>query len=1372
MSVLVVLAVLAAAFAVMVSLESQQGAVSMDGLQMNLVLRAGAEHAKALLSVPGDSALASARALAASRTNHWFLIVNALGESVGRYRFDIEDEAAKANANLAARVSDSPGSGWDASEINLARALAVSPARALGLVHYRYGPNRVPGMRGDDDDNNTVLMADGLDNNANGVIDEDDEGVDDPREYHPRRLYGDDRAFSSLHEIFHVLGDDRGSSAIRREISRRATIVAEDMPGSPTLPVAPADINCMNPRQWRTAITKAHWRKPFEPIPRNQARLAVNLVDYRDENHVLSTLASEYGVEAVCFNEVLANDASYIVHTDMLSAEPSHQWLRPGEMRKRYGSADDNRMFYRVNTIYDCVNDDLPSRGWYSPCNSFCSIYYLDPRLAWRVNSSGTGGSGLRVSGSRVTITMPRAPGADANGRLTAMSVSPRPVDLPGGKEWCKWKTPPSGTGGGTFVFGSDSDWTRFYNEVLDVLGKIGKRNGARPQFAPNFFANTEVMIYTWPVTAGGQVRRETSKAVGCFRIISGDEQQISFDARDVNGGGSFDDLMKNAGMTNAAGVFDPAGGPYDLSITMRSWGNRSFIGLSPNANQMVLLRARQPIANRYYKIIIGRPAFGTYNDSYPSRLGVSGRVGGPFADDADYTRRWLYNGGEPVRTKTDGWMDLLITSSDEVSRNKVDQLITYFRVVAPEVVEMYNASVTPVALANWRVICNTGSLATEIGRIDHVTYFDATIGRMVNDVNPHVQPNSHFYLVNDVQLFDYWHGDRSGLWGNRASEQIPAFQMDQDNWGISFRIKRTENRAYVGMVFSLEGAESIDRDRMDLEVIKFVDEEGAGTKESWDGVFAPVVAERMSMVGKGEIVTDNIGSFGVVDRNELAGKKMMILGLPHSGGMVSLTLKNQYRQVCARTVNYGRLDPLDLDVSMEKTDPTKTEWLRCDPPSIGGTDRLAMNRAMRTRREMQFFIKNGPFGSVGELRRVSTGAPFQRLGMSAGGAQPVYALASLADVTACSHVRLEACAGSVIFNGWPAAADEVRSSTSRSIIGRRGGWQANQWSGHRLRFLSGALRGEVFRVFGNADSSLNLAPGATASVPLSSPGRRALQPQPGDRFALGPGYLSPLCYARRNSQKGEWLWKRALTDPGHFHLYVHGLNDRINTTEFVEENRNAALDADVWNWRTQTFDAFARRARYGKDDAFYAGVITPDHVSPDGDFRLQLTANDVTVIDAEGTQGDASANGYAWFNYVTIASVAFPGRVNANTAHPRLLASVPGITPKLAEDIAAGLDASGAPRLKPYLTLGDLLNVRGMTPAIFERCANLLTTASCTYTAEIEAQLFPRATRAGEAGGPVPPAVSTRARRVVLRRLWDAASGCVMRELEQYPVE
>jgi len=58
-------------------------------------------------------------------------------------------------------------------------------------------------------------------------------------------------------------------------------------------------------REIRKALVK------IKQDAKEKAQISVNLVDYRDENNVLSTLGSIYGIEAVCFNEVLANDCSW-----------------------------------------------------------------------------------------------------------------------------------------------------------------------------------------------------------------------------------------------------------------------------------------------------------------------------------------------------------------------------------------------------------------------------------------------------------------------------------------------------------------------------------------------------------------------------------------------------------------------------------------------------------------------------------------------------------------------------------------------------------------------------------------------------------------------------------------------------------------------------------------------------------------------------------------------------------------------------------------------------------------------------------------------------------------------------------------------------
>ena len=95
----------------------------------------------------------------------------------------------------------------------------------------------------------------------------------------------------------------------------------------------------------------------------------------------------------------------------------------------------------------------------------------------------------------------------------------------------------------------------------------------------------------------------------------------------------------------------------------------------------------------------------------------------------------------------------------------------------------------------------------------------------------------------------------------------------------------------------------------------------------------------------KNEVFINPIGDDGDIIRGELVGKSLMVLGLPHSGGIVSLTLKNEYDQVCARTVDYGEVEVTDLDVSTEKIDPTKTTWVKRQKPSIGGTENKAENR-------------------------------------------------------------------------------------------------------------------------------------------------------------------------------------------------------------------------------------------------------------------------------------------------------------------------------------------------------------------------------------------------------------------------------------------
>ena len=1365
LAILVVLAIMAASFVTLMNIENKQSQTSINSQQLDLLIDSGLEYAKALIEVDKLNSENKSKGitdpvgysflLAASEgKTRWMIMKDSTGKIIGRYRIQIEDEAAKINVQKAFLLKNSKGTGWDTGEVVLPRALGVTPEISKKIIDFRYGRNKLPGAVGDDDQNNLLLMADGIDNNANGIIDEDDEGINDPKEYNPEHLNGDDSKFSSISDLINVLINDENKLTPKMQlqliskIPRRATIYSCDMPGSPTLPDKfPSDINCITPRECRNLLIRANADEPFEPNSSKQMQLATNLIDYRDENNVLSTLGSTYGVEAICFNEILANDETY-------SVDPSYAFAPWLNNDKKYwidncGSADGKRMFYFVDMIYDALPDD--------PQNS----YIIDPRRAWRINKKKRIGN-LSIGGN-VTITFPKAIGKDGRRLIfTPLSSQPLPPNLPGNKSWCRWNTPGA-------VIGNSTSLRRLHENLLKVLGNLGSRDGFRPKFPKNYFRNSLAMIYQW---SDNMSDSKTQHSIGCFKILSGDQESITISKKEYYSGDTFEHRMKLAGMTN----------DYDLSITINSWSPGYPIACVDRANRTYLLRSRRPVAGKYFKVIIGRPGKGRYTKGYPDDLGVSGNINGEYTSDKDLTRQWVCNNGKPIRTKDGGWIKIMLTSSPKVKRqgdNK--QYVSYFRMIAPEVIEMYNASATPISLANWRVICNTGSLATQIGRIRSTSYYDQKLRRAVTDDNPVVQPRGHFYLVNDDELFDANYGNADNKWGSSADEQIPVFQMDEQNWGVTYRIKSTRysygegpdhNRWGYSIMVDENG---LDKEIFNLETIKFVDKENADDPDSWNDLFAPVLSH--FIYKENEIFIRPIGNDKDIGSGKLVGKSIMILGLPHSGGIVSLTLKNEYDQVCARTVDYGKVEVGELDVTTEKIDPTKNTWVKRQKPSIGGTENKAENRAMRTHHNDKFFIKNGPFCSIGEARNISTGNDFERLGGSGDISKGISSLGSLSKYMLSSHIRLESCLGNVTRTGWNKAYGEVARSSLRSIQAKFGGWKQNKWTGQTLRFLTGPLRGEKYPVISNSKKTLMISEKNTGDIPRSAPNRKALRPNIGDKFSLGPGYATPMCYTRKSGESGTWTWENAIPYSGTYDLYIYGLNDAIDTTEFLEENNNASIDVELWNYKTKAFDMLKTRGKYGKSDSFNAGKIKPENISDSGSIKLRLTAHNVIERNTEDKTGKTmigsggKQTGIAWFNYVVVTPVPVAGRVNINTAPPRLLASLPGINSELARNIYEGIDQNGKKKLKPYRKLGDLFKVKGMTPDVFERCVNILALDSTFFTVQVEAQLLKENNSKEKTNSNTDSVIATRIKRFVINADMQGNENVKINELESTPL-
>ena len=172
------------------------------------------------------------------------------------------------------------------------------------------------------------------------------------------------------------------------------------------------------------------------------------------------------------------------------------------------------------------------------------------------------------------------------------------------------------------------------------------------------------------------------------------------------------------------------------------------------------------------------------------------------------------------------------------------------------------------------------------------------------------------------------------------------------------------------------------------------------------------------------------------------------------------------------------------------------------------------------------------------------------------------------------------------------------------------------------------------------------------------------------------------------------------------------------------------------FEYETEEFDTLKQKAKYGKQDSFNAGKIKPENISGNGSVKLRLTAHNVAEKNTDDKSGQAlvgtggKQTGIAWFNYALVTPVPVPGRVNINSAPERLLSSLPGIESTVAKNIFYGTDRNGKRSLKPYQRLGDILKVKGMTPEIFERCANILALDSSAFTIEIEAQIVSRASR------------------------------------------
>lgn len=1241
LSILTVLAVLALVFSVHTELLQKTSQSSRYSIEAMNLANAGLEHAKAQLwydavvdSKPSDAhndiwrtAFDGTAAGAEPEVNvdlipyngprrdgnnsTWQLVHDEDGALIGRYAVYVEDESGKIHMNVASLFPPhSPTVALTPRDIFLigdgAVGLPVSArhiqnflrAREAGRVHNRpRAANEADTLTWD-----TFFPSDALNT---------------------------PHSFSSISEIYTAM--QPGALPTRRQVNtlrRYATMHAQD----DTIRYDPTErkwhprkpINAVTAREAYAALRQANNTYRFEPDSTALRRLAASTVDYRDENHVLSTVGNEYGIEAVCFNEVLANEGSRL--------------KQPYYIRHFY---TDRRVFtlayyynfynYRNEAPYQSTDPTQRER--------------FDDNTAFGINW-GT----VQRTGTGIRLQLGRSPQNE------------------GGFE------------GG-------------FNDFRALLRSRGSRyiQDNRVLWPENIWKNAYLCVYP--------SRTRNALPMKAFKIERNTENEI---------------FINNAQLT--AEDHNNFTSHYRYA-QIRSWiHDIAYYAEHPEVSTWTVVPNLEP--NTYYRVYIQETnlqiprddASGGFRRS--TRMDVDGNIN-RYSEQEMHRLRYAYQDGKAIRADRNGCIDIFLTSSREANPRRRNRFnAAYF--ARPDIIELINISDTPISLRNWTLVANTGSLAYDLGTISHAYLYSREDNRRIQDFNPVIRPHEYFYLCNNAEIFDYDFGSsKNGIWGSDAGEQMPVFEISDDTWGVRFQISSIRESLGADGWTSYVTCENENwtPDQFRGEVAEFQTDRDLPEGHSPDGIRYVIGDESVGNT-RNTLIFRNLKLQDYSGVRE--GDYVMIVGLPRIGGFVSMTLKNEYNQIASRMIQYGnpdeegRRNPERWEGwSAEKIDPTREEWVLTRNPSFGGTVQRAQNRASRHMPTRLTPLKDGPFNSPGELQnvwRISTSSP----GDIAGDELRLRRfIQGSAEHFTTSGIRLNPTEKGAHIRGWLPAFGEASLADTRGIADRNAQWTPGIWANQSVRILTGRMAGETFAVENNTPQRISV-------IGRSVPSRREFSIGAGDMYALGPGYRTPFYYTRINNDVGEWEWQNKNIPPGSYSLHLAGLNDSINTEEFLEENHNALLSVSLWNYATREYEEIASRARYSKDDMLYAGTIEPRHISQNGGIRLRLVAHGLN---------NPRCSGIAWFNYAYVSPLPLPGRININTAPLRVLRALPSMSDKVAHNIYYGIDTQGRRHLKPYNSIADVLNVADMTLPIFSSIANVITVRSDQYNVYVLAQ-------------------------------------------------
>jgi len=263
----------------------------------------------------------------------------------------IIDEASKLNINVAGEGLFSGG--WTPFELKLTSLEGVGKSRSKAILNYRYGADNAPGKKGVDDDKDAnILSQDCIDNDADGKIDEEKEGIDEPDEFYPNAPFGDDNPFDTIEEIRLVpgIGEDT-FNRIKDHITIYSYDKNIDREGKLRVNINHAP---------SSKIALALKRAGFSEDKANQ--IAVNIVDFRDKDNDPTEYKGKYGIERTAYiNEVMPNFTTSVIAaiTDLAKGGVSYLKDRAKEeVKKKIEEKVKRKVPY-----LDEVLDEVTSKG-------------------------------------------------------------------------------------------------------------------------------------------------------------------------------------------------------------------------------------------------------------------------------------------------------------------------------------------------------------------------------------------------------------------------------------------------------------------------------------------------------------------------------------------------------------------------------------------------------------------------------------------------------------------------------------------------------------------------------------------------------------------------------------------------------------------------------------------------------------------------------------------------------------------------------------------------------------------------------------------------------------------------------------------------